>query len=89
MFSAIIHALTTKNQRVLARRNYRFKINSKLQKGGLDPPSDLNSTSESGNEYVDCPEIEQNSRLTQLLYLSRHRANRDESVPIVDREPEL
>jgi hypothetical protein len=66
MFSAIINALTTKNQRVLARRNYRLKINEKLKRD--DPPSDLDSTSESGNEYVDGAEVEQNTEITRLLY---------------------
>jgi len=50
MVSALLNSITTKNQRVLARKNYRFKINTKLQKG-QDPPSDDESTPESGNEF--------------------------------------
>jgi len=50
MVSALLNSITTKNQRVLARKNYRFKINTKLQRG-QDPPSDDESTPESGNEF--------------------------------------
>jgi hypothetical protein len=40
--SAILHALTTKSQRFLARKNYRVTLSSKAQ-----DPSDENSTTDS------------------------------------------
>jgi hypothetical protein len=49
----------------------------------------LDSTTESGNEYVDGTEIEQNAELTRLLYVSRHRAKKDSPGPIAGLEQEL
>lgn len=80
MLSAVINALTSKNQRVLARRNYRFKINSRV---GGDLPSDVDSTTESGNEYVDQETSNQDDdRVTKTLYEDRHRkSKKQEDTP--------
>lgn len=70
MLSAIISAMTTRNQRALARRNYRFKINSIVK--SKEKPSDFDGTSESGSDF-DKTLIEDKSELTNSLRLDRHR----------------
>ncbi len=75
MTSAILNALTSKEQRFLARRNYRLTFSSKVQE-----PSDENTTSESNNDSLAQSEEDDQclAMLSAKLDNDRHRKKRNQ-----------
>jgi hypothetical protein len=83
-FEAILHAMTTKYQRSLARQNYRLKISAKeAPQVGF---SDMSSTEESGSDYKR-HDHRPTSKLSKNLISGIHKHKRSPDTPIFFDEP--